>query len=134
MRYEILDGQGAVINVGVFDSDASAEELYPGRWRVVEPDPASVLDNEVWIISKLAFKNRFPRNKWKAAKAASAIDADLADFFESFDLAKHIDLQYAETVSSVSGLSAPEVPDAFRLTAEEVSAVLDTPMQPGEEA
>ena len=93
---------------------------------VIEPQPS-------FSISKLAFKNRFPRDKWKAAKAAAAVNVDMADFFEDFELASFINLQDQRTIASVNGLADISVPVEFRLTAEEVSAVLDSPCQPGEE-
>ena len=119
-------GNGRVIVA----TEEFAEAHFPGDW-TVEPDlelPPTVLTT----VTKLAFKNRFPRAKWIAAKQASVVNAGLADFFESFELARYIDLELPETIQAVSALSAPEIPVEFKLTPSEVSAVLDTPVAPHE--
>lgn len=85
-----------------------------------------------WKITQLAFKNRFPRDKWKAAKALRALDADIDDFFESFELATYINLEEPETIASVNALGIESIPESIRLTSEEIAAVLTIPAQPKE--
>lgn len=88
--------------------------------------------NETWKITKLAFKNRFPKPKWTAAKIASQTDPVMADFFETFELSTYIDLQRQDTIESVQFLTQPSVPESFRLTSEEYSEVIETPARPEE--
>jgi len=83
--------------------------------------------NETWKITKLAFKNRFPKSKWIAAKVASQSDPILADFFETFELSTYIDLQRQDTVESVQFLTQTSIPEAFRLTEAEYDAVMLVP-------
>ena len=92
-----------------------------------EPVVAAV---EVWKITKLAFKNRFPREKWIAARASTNVA--LVDFFESFDLATFIDLKSTEVVPAVSSLALEATPVEFKLTQAEVDAVLTVAAQEGE--
>ena len=80
-----------------------------------------------WKISKLAFKNRFPRDKWIASKKAAISDEELEDFFESFDLAQFIDLSSEYTIESVNVFKTDRVPAECRLTEEEVNSILTTP-------
>lgn len=126
--YEILDSNGNVIN-RIVASQQFVEDNYEHFRFVATPEPDEI---KTWNITKLAFKNRFPREKWKAAKAASVIDADVADFFESFNLATYIDLQRAETRQQVTNLTDPSVPESFRLTEEELDSVINTPARPDE--
>lgn len=93
--------------------------------------PELVVEN-TWKITKLAFKNRFPRAKWIAAKSNASTDENLADFFETFDLSTFIDLQRQDTINSVNTLMDVTIPESFRLTQEEVDAVLLVPAQPNE--
>lgn len=95
--------------------------------RATQPSPI-----ETWKITKLAFKNRFPKAKWIAARVAAQSDPIMADFFETFDLATFIDLQSASTINDVTSLSHEGVPESFRLTQEEVEVVLNIPAQPHE--
>lgn len=88
---------------------------------------------ESWNVSKLAFKLRFPRAKWIAARQAAKIDPNLGDFFEDYDLASFISLKDPRTAGGVTALSLPQVPVEFRLTEEEVNNVLGFPCAPGEE-
>ena len=88
---------------------------------------------ESWLITKFAFKKRFPAAKWRSAKSLVSLDARLADFFEDFELAKYIDLKFPDLIAGVNFLSTEEVPVEIRLTQEEVSSILNTPCQPGEE-
>lgn len=88
--------------------------------------------NETWKITKLAFKNRFPKPKWIAAKIASQTDPVTADFFETFEISTYIDLQRQDTIESVQLLTQPSVPESFRLTPEEYSEVIETPARPEE--
>lgn len=97
-------------------------------------EPVEIVDEVIhtWKITKLAFKNRFPRDKWKAARQASSVSADFYDFFESFELATHIDLELPETINSVTAMSAEVIPAEIRLTPEEVVAVINVPARPDE--
>lgn len=104
-----------------------------GSHVIVQLPPAPpVAPPESFAVSKLAFKGRFPNAKWRAARGASSLSADLADFFEDFDLAKYMDLQDPRTVAAITSLSDAAVPAEFRLTQAEVDAILNTPCQPGE--
>lgn len=87
---------------------------------------------ETWKITKLAFKNRFPKAKWIAAKVAAQSDPILADFFETFELSTYVDLQREDTIESVQSLTQASIPESFRLTAEEYSEVIEVPAQPHE--
>lgn len=91
-----------------------------------------VVNNDTWKITKLAFKNRFPRAKWMAAKAAAGVSPEMADFFETFNLATYIDLQREDTISDVAHLKDLSVPESFRLTEEEYAAVILSPAKPEE--
>lgn len=139
MRYAIIENE-MVVNVvesdapvGVASETANIGDRYENG-EFIKPDPAPQLaPAESFGISKLAFKNRFPRDKWKAAKAAASVSIDMADFFEDFELALFINLQDPRTIASVNDLADISVPVEFRLTAEEVANVIETPCQPGEE-
>lgn len=87
---------------------------------VIQPDTTPVVES--WKITKLAFKNRFPRAKWIAARSSTY--PALVDFFESFDLATHINLKSDELITAVTSLSVESTPVEFKLTQEEVDAVL----------
>lgn len=130
MRIEILDENSQVINT-ILCSEDFAEENFKGMWRKVE-DVESENQSSLKKITKLAFKNRFPREKWKAAKLASSSDRDVADFFESFELATYIDLDRQDTINQVISLSQESIPESFRLTEQECDAVLNTPASPDE--
>lgn len=86
-----------------------------------------------FVVTKLAFKKRFPLAKWKAARALAATNADLADFFEDYDLATYIDLRIA--YSTVMSLTNDAWPDDVQLTEEEaafaVAEVVDPKELPG---
>ncbi len=129
MPYEILDENGDVVNTIVADL-AFVEEHFPGKFRelVVPPTPLAA----TWALSRRAFKARFPREKWIAAKVASASSPQLADFFEDFELSSFIDVTNPLTVAAVTALATPETPVEFRLTEAEVSAVLNVPAAPDE--
>lgn len=88
--------------------------------------------NETWKITKLAFKNRFPKSKWIAAKIASQTDPILADFFETFELSTYIDLQKQDTIESIQFFTQAEIPEAFRLSAQEYSDVIEVPARQDE--
>lgn len=94
-----------------------------------EPEQPS---NETWKITKLAFKNRFPKAKWIAAKVAAQTDPILADFFETFELSTYIDLQRQDTIESIQFMTQAEIPEAFRLSAQEYSDVIEVPASPEE--
>lgn len=121
---EILDDSGTVVNT-VVGGATWAENNFPGKWRLgAQPEPTPPGTR----VTKLAFKNRFPRAKWVAAKQAAKLDPALEDFFEDFDIAKFIDLSYPATVAGVTSLTDVAVPVEFRLTQEEADAVLLAPV------
>lgn len=86
------------------------------------PEPSEI----DWEITKLAFKNRFPRAKWIAAKVAAQSDPILADFFETFELSTYVDLARQDTIDSVNFLTQESIPVQIRITPEEATAVLTT--------
>lgn len=129
MRYEILNEQGEVTNVIVASPEFMQEHYPECNYRLVE-EP--IIEQHTWKITKLAFKNRFPRSKWIAAKSAASTDANLADFFETFELSTFIDLQRQDTIDYVNALKDESIPESIRLTQEEVNAVLLVPAQPDE--
>ena len=90
------------------------------------------LQEDTWKITKLAFKNRFPKSKWISAKVAAQSDPIMADFFESFGLSTYIDLQRQDTIADVTSLTNASVPESFRLTEEEYSTVMEVPARPEE--
>ena len=63
----------------LYDSATGVFSEPPAPEPTPEPEPIPVFK-----ITKLAFKNRFPRPKWIAARAST--DVALVDFFECFDL------------------------------------------------
>lgn len=85
-----------------------------------------------WLISRLAFKRRFPPAKWKACRVAAKTDDALADFFESWQMASRIDLQDTELVAAVTSMTGGAVPVGRRLTQAEADAVLLVPAAPRE--
>lgn len=124
MRYEILNDNNEVINTIIADLDF-VQSVYPEKFReVADPLPDVI---EIWNITKLAFKNRFPASKWIAARSASNSSPELYDFFESFDLATYINLKDQKTIHAVTSLSNSNVPVEYKLTNEEVSAVINVP-------
>lgn len=104
--------------------------LYDAGTGVFSEPP--VPQNDTWKITKLAFKTRFPRQKWMAAKAASSVNQEIDDFFETFNLATYIDLQREDTIADVSYLKNELIPEAFRLTEAEYTAVMLVPAKPEE--
>ena len=88
---------------------------------------------EVWLITKFAFKKRFPAAKWRNARSLISLDAQLADFFEDIDFAKFIDLKFPDLIAGVNFLGTTNVPADIQLTQEEINAILNTPCQVGEE-
>lgn len=108
-------------------ADVAAVQSFEWEVSAATPEPM-----QTWLLTKLAFKNRFPRAKWLAAKQAATVDIGFADFFESFGMATHVDLQRADTRASVQSLGVAQVPEAIRMTAPEISAVLDVPAAPHE--
>lgn len=86
-----------------------------------------------WIISKRAFKNRFPRAKWNYASMNKDSNPLLFDMLETWTVSSQIDLKNEETVYSVNALTFENIPLEARLTAEEADAILVPPAGPGEE-
>lgn len=137
-NYAQIDGNGVCIGVSTLAGAVSSPHLIPivdedvslvgRRWTGSEWEDVPVAEPEpTWKITKLAFKNRFPRAKWIAARQAALSDAMLFDFFESFDLATYIDLERQDTRDGVLALSMESVPETMRLTPEEVAAAIDVP-------
>lgn len=90
-------------------------------------DAGSAAPVDTYLITQLALKRRWPRAKWAALKAAAEADLTLADFVESFNLARYIDLQDAETIAGVQTLTDPAVDASIRLTVNEAAAILELP-------
>lgn len=128
MIFDILDENGNVIN-RIVSSQEFVEQQYPNRWVLVEEQNEQ---KDTWKITKLAFKNRFPREKWIAAKLASSTDVQMEDFFETFNLSTYVDLKRPDTIQSVMFLTQETVPESYRLTEQECNTVLNTPAQPEE--
>jgi len=128
--YEILDDNNAVINTIIADLEF-VEQQYPGKYRLVEAAIETPIES--YNLSKRAFKARFPRAKWIAAKQAALTSPTLADFFEDFELSSYINVKDANTIAAVTAVGDASMPVDFRLTTEEVDAVLNVPTQPGEE-
>lgn len=128
--YEILDDNNAVINTIIADSDF-VDQHYPGKYRLVEAAVEAPAEN--YNLSKRAFKARFPRAKWIAAKQAALASPALADFFEDFELSSYINVKDINTIAAVTAIGDASIPVEFRLIAEEINAVLNVPTQPGEE-
>lgn len=94
---------------------------------IIEPEYEESASAQSFKITKLAFKSRFPNAKWRAGKALASVSEDVADFFEDFDLATHIDLTLQKTINGIAFFSSGLVPEAARLTEQEASDVLNTP-------
>lgn len=127
--YEILDDNGITINTIIADLQF-VEQQYPEKYRLLE-EISNVIES--FNLSKRAFKARFPRAKWIAAKQAALTSPTLADFFEDFELSSYINVKDANTIAAVTAIGDPNMPADFRLTVEEINAVLNVPTQPGEE-
>lgn len=120
--------------------DTPEEQKVAGPGWLYDPETGKFSEPEfeipevlpTWKITKLAFKNRFQKSKWIAAKIASQSDPILADFFETFELSTWIDLQRQDTIESVQFLTQASIPESFRLTAEEYTAVIEVPARPEE--
>ena len=90
-------------------------------------------------ISHLAFKRRWPRDKWRAMIAfRDSVQTDpqaivsqilLKDAFDSFGMAQWIDLADADTVAIVGMFADVSTPTEMRLTAGEAAAILTDPIQ-----
>lgn len=122
-------------HIEALDTQEEQRVAGPG-WFYDEPtgvfsEPTQV-QNDTWKITKLAFKNRFPKSKWIAAKVAAQSDPILADFFETFELSTWIDLQRQDTIESVQFLTQASIPESFRLSVEEYTAVIEVPASPEE--
>jgi len=93
-------------------------------------NPRTVPASFGFIITKLAFKKRFPANKWLAARTAATTNSQLADFFEDYDLSSYVDVRRA--AANVQALTDPAWPASFRLTSGEVVTVLAECVDPVE--
>lgn len=87
-----------------------------------------------WLVSRLAFKERFPRAKWTAflMAARSGASALLFDIVDSMDRAKYINLQDEALIYGIYALGAADIPESFRLTSAEIDAVLSLPAREDE--
>lgn len=89
-------------------------------------------------ISHLAFKRRWPRDKWRAMIAfrdstqtdpqAIVSQILLKDAFDSFGMAQWIDLADADTIAIVGMFADVGTPTEMRLTAPEAAAILTDPI------
>lgn len=86
-----------------------------------------------WKISTYAFKKRFPRQKWIAARGLATAGTALYDFFEDWDVAQYMDLQTPELVGAIGYMTTVDTPVDYRLTSQEANAILGVPCQEGEE-
>lgn len=128
--YEILDDNNAVINTIIADLEF-VEQQYPGKYRLVEAAVETLVES--YNLSKRAFKARFPRAKWIAAKQAALTNPLLADFFEDFELSSYIDVKDSNTIAAVMAIGDVSMPVDFRLSTSEIDEVLNVPTQSGEE-
>lgn len=97
------------------------------------PDPVDTR------ISHLAFKRRWPREKWRAMIAfrdstqtdpqALVSQILLKDAFDSFGMAQWIDLADADIIAIVGLFADATTPVEMRLTAGEAAAILTDPIQ-----
>lgn len=102
----------------------------------VRPPPADTR------VSHLAFKRRWPREKWRAMIAfrdstqtdpqALVSQILLKDAFDSFGMAQWIDLADADTIAIVGLFADVSTPTEMRLTAGEAAAILTDPIQEDE--
>ena len=126
MRIEILNSEGAVVNVIIAD-EAFAEAQHPGAWRVateqdVEPAP---VNPTAWLIDIGPFFDRFG-----AAKMAvlTNTDASVKAILADTQVRKWLDLQRADVAQSVAyiGTVVAAVTPALQ------TAILTTPVTPEE--
>lgn len=90
-------------------------------------------------VSHLAFKRRWPREKWRAMIAfrdsaqtdpqAIVSQILLKDAFDSFGMAQWIDLADDDTIAIVGMFADATTPVEMRLTAGEAAAILTDPVQ-----
>lgn len=90
-------------------------------------------------ISHLAFKRRWPRDKWRAMIAfrdstqtdpqALVSQILLKDAFDSFGMAQWIDLADDDTIAIVGMFADASTPAEMRLTPQEAAAILTDPIQ-----
>lgn len=122
MRIEILNSEGAVVNVIIAD-EAFAEARHPGAWRVaavqdVEPAP---VNPTAWLIDIGPFFDRFGAAKMAVLTSADAgVKAILADL----QVRKWVDLKRPDVGQGVQyvGSVVPTV------TAELQASVLNDPV------
>ena len=122
MRIEILNSEGAVVNVIVAD-EAFAEAQHPGAWRVadvqyVEPEAVNPVE---WLIDIGPFFDRFG-----AAKIAvlTSTDPGVQAILKDTQVRKWLDLKLPELVQSVTYVGA-KVP---AVTTELQDTILNTPV------
>ena len=128
MRIEILNSEGAVVNVIIAD-EAFAEAQHPGAWRLAEvqdvpAEPAAPSPTE-WLIDTGAFFDRFGAAKMAVLTSADAgVKAILADT----QVRKWVDLKRADVGQSVAyiGTVVAAVTPALQ------TAILTTPVSPEE--
>ena len=154
MIYEILDAQGNVTNTIVADPEFMATHYPAGNYREV-PEPPAPPPEPTWVITRNALQNRFPltangvSSKYDLMTLfltdngyAEALGVTGAALYElrsviitgnnRLGVVTQVDLQKPETIGYVQMCSHPMFPEAFRLTAEEGDAILNTPAAPNE--
>jgi len=102
MKYEILDGQGAVINTIVADA-AFVEAHYPGHSRLVIETPEVVVDPAQWLIDVGPFFDRFGAAKMSILASANATVQALV---RDLQIRKWVDLQRADVAAGIDALIA----------------------------
>ena len=126
MRIEILNSEGAVVNVIIAD-EAFAEAQHPGAWRVAteqDVEPAPVNPTE-WLIDIGPFFDRFGAAKMAVLTSADAgVKAIIADL----QVRKWIDLKRADVATGLQyvGSKVAAVTPALQ------TAILTTPVTPEE--
>lgn len=110
MRYDILDGNGNVINT-IIATPEFVEQNYPGHYReVIEPPPLPLPP----VLTKYEFLKRFTSTERKAITAAAVVDEDIADFKLLLDAATDVDCGNEDTIAGVNSLEASGILAAGR--------------------
>lgn len=131
--YEILDGDGNVINTIVADQ-SFVDAHFEGRYRAQEMEVGGVAESEPsWVISKHAFIKRVGADYWLDLEDATPSSRDLRKLMLIWNNSSVVDLKNEDIAKGVQIALDPNAPAALRKTAEEVDAVLGVPCQPGEE-
>lgn len=137
MNIEILNEQGDVVNA-IYATPESAEQLYPGAWRIADVQPElPPVQPKRWL-SVLAFRKRYTMTEraaieWAAVdrpelteaqrQQAAALRATLADIA----VASYIDLDDADTIAGTQMLESMGL-----IAAGRADEILSAPVLPGE--